>query len=342
MRIVFALAAGLVLISAETKAQQFKVEDVGSAEAVPVAQLKPATIVFSDKTNEAKAEAGEIFIPYEDWAKARPLQQQVLSLYPGYTEPNEDVVIDGTKKHYRQKLMMYVAQTRFLLNRAPASVDLARFVALPFVQQLDPAIKDRLITAADVGHRTEPKMMHNQNPQRPWCEGRPTTICIHSSYKLEGRLPTGVALANKIRESSKQISDTLEFDSELTMLSPAEVDQQGLAKLTGLATPSVGALQQSIFYVNEVIEFGKMLAVFQRHPTDAQKTVATVFVALALDANVLTKRKEYAQIPVLRNLVPVQVLAGKSSFNSGNSLSAGLPVYARNQIKAIAAALEKG
>jgi hypothetical protein len=337
-----AVIAGMAVTSAEVRAQQFKVDDAASADVTPVAQLKPATIVFSDRSNEAKGEAADIFIPYEDWAKAKPLQQQALSLYPGYSEPNDDVVIDGEKKHYRQKLQIYVAQARFLLGRAPDSIDLGHFVALPFVQQLDPAIKDRLITSADLARPTEPRMVHNQNPQRPWCEGRPPTICIHSSYKLEGRIPTGIALANKIRESGKQISDTLEFDSQLTMLTPAEVDQQGLARLTGLATPSIGALQQSIFYVNQVIEFGKMLAVFQRHPADAQKTVATVFVALAIDASVLTKRKEYAQVPVLRNLVPAQVLAGKSSFNSGNSLSAGLPEYARNQIKAIAAALEKG
>jgi len=43
---------------------------------------------------------------------------------------------------------------------------------------------------------------------------------------------------------------------------------------------------------------------------------------------------------VLRNLVPAQVLAGKSSFNSGSSISAGLPVYARNQVKAIAGILD--
>ena len=41
--------------------------------------------------------------------------------------------------------------------------------------------------------------------------------CIRSTYKLEGRLPVGIALANKLREGSRQISDTLEFDSELTV-----------------------------------------------------------------------------------------------------------------------------
>ena len=64
-------------------------------------------------------------------------------------------------------------------------------------------------------------------------------------------------------------------------------------------------------------------------------------MALAIEFGILSKKKEYAKVPVLRNLVPAQVLAGKSSFNSGNSISAGLPVYARNQVKAIAALLER-
>ena len=60
-----------------------------------------------------------------------------------------------------------------------------------------------------------------------------------------------------------------------------------------------------------------------------------------IESATLDKKKEYALVPVLRNLVPAQVLAGKSSFNAGNSLSAGLPVYARNSVKAIAAILER-
>ena len=40
-------------------------------------------------------------------------------------------------------------------------------------------------------------------------------------------------------------------------------------------------------------------------------------------------------------LARAQVLGGKSSFNSGNSISAGLSVYARNQVKAIASILER-
>jgi hypothetical protein len=35
------------------------------------------------------------------------------------------------------------------------------------------------------------------------------------------------------------------------------------------------------------------------------------------------------------------VLAGNSSFNTGNSISGGLPKYSRNRIRTIAAFLEK-
>jgi hypothetical protein len=65
------------------------------------------------------------------------------------------------------------------------------------------------------------------------------------------------------------------------------------------------------------------------------------FLALGVETNIFLKKKEFSNVPVLRNLVPAQVLAGKSSFNSGKSISAGLPFYARNQVKAIAGILDR-
>jgi hypothetical protein len=100
-------------------------------------------------------------------------------------------------------------------------------------------------------------------------------------------------------------------------------------------------LEQTLFDVNQVMQFGKLLAVLQPLPSDRTKTVATVFMALGIETDVLQQRKEFANVPVLRNLIPVQVLMGKSSFNTGNSISAGLPDYVRNRIRAIAEILEK-
>jgi hypothetical protein len=89
------------------------------------------------------------------------------------------------------------------------------------------------------------------------------------------------------------------------------------------------------------MQFGKLLAVLQENPTDSSKTIATVFMALAVETDVLERKKEFENVPVLRNLIPAQVLMGKSSFNSGSSISAGLPDYVRNRIRAIADLLEQ-
>jgi hypothetical protein len=350
MKMLRAKIAPLVLflailpVKAQTpdpKNQEFQLQDVASLSDLPPGQLKPKNIAFADRPPASALDAGTGFMRFEDWAKARPIEQQFLSLYPGYTEPNTDIVIDGVKKRYKEKLHMYVASARFALSRPPASIDLARLISLPFVEQIDRALKDRLITAADMTAATEPKVIYNQNPQRRWCTGRPTVICIRSHYQLEGRFPVAIALANKLRDT-KPVADYLEFESELTLRSPMEVADAGLTKLTGLDTPSTGAIEQSIFYINQVMQFGKLLAVFQQYPTDPNRTTVTVFMALAIESSVLDKKKEFAMVPVLRNMVPAQVLLGKSSFNTGNSLSAGLPVYARNSVKSIAAILDRG
>jgi hypothetical protein len=129
------------------------------------------------------------------------------------------------------------------------------------------------------------------------------------------------------------------FQGELSAVSAADADQAGLKELTGLDAPVIGVLEQNIFYVNQIMKFGKLLAVFQNHPADAGKTIVTAYMVLAIDESVLDKRKDFEKVPVLRNLVPAQVLMGQSSFNSGDSISAGLPKYARNEIRTIAGLL---
>jgi len=91
-----------------------------------------------------------------------------------------------------------------------------------------------------------------------------------------------------------------------------------------------------------VMRFGKLVAVIQPNPADAETSIATVMIALAVSSNTLDSKKKYQDVPVLRNLVPAQVLLGNSSFNTGNSISSGLPNYVRNRIKAIAEILDRG
>ena len=340
--LLVALAVLVATSNAQIRAQEFRIQDVTSPAALAVDALAPKTIAFLDRPSEELIDPDTGLIRFEDWAQSRPLEKQFLTPFPSYLEPYVETTVDGVRKRFKEKLHMYVAEARFAsLARPPGSIDLASFVSLPFVERIDAAIKHSLIAPSEAVSAKDPRAVHNQHPLRRWCETRPVTICIRSRYQFEGKLPIGIQIANKLREGSKKIPDFLEFESELTLRPPAEVAEMGLAALTGLDTPLAGALEQNIFYVNQVMQFGKLLAVFQGHPSDAKQTIVTVFVALAVESNVLAKKKEFVKVPVLRNLVPAQVLGGKSSFNSGSSISAGLPVYARNQVKAIAAILER-
>src|ERR1700746_950650 len=341
LKAIALLAIVGLLQGAPAAAQEFKIEEVSSASGLAVDQLKPRVIKFIDRPSEELIDPDAGLIRFEDWAQARPLEKQFLTPFPSYLEPYVEATVDGVRKRFKEKLHMYVAEARFALARPPGSIDLASFVTLPFVERIDAAVKHTLIAPAEAVSAKDPRPVHNQHPLRRWCETRPVTICIRSRYQFEGKFPIGIQIANKLREGSKKIPDFLEFESELTLRPSAEVAEMGLAALTGLDTPLAGALEQNIFYVNQVMQFGKLLAVFQGHPSDAKQTIVTVFVALAVESNVLAKKKEFVKVPVLRNLVPAQVLAGKSSFNSGSSISAGLPAYARNQVKAIAAILER-
>ena len=329
---------GLMVALSAASAQEFRIEDV-AAKSWDVALLKPGVIVFSDQQTAAGGATN--LIRFADWARSYPAQKKFLALFPGYSEPTVSKTASAVAASgpFTEKLTMYVAQARFMLNRPSSAIDLARYVTLPFLAKIDPAITHKAIAAADVTPLTDQQGTGNENPQRKWCTGRTSLICIQSSYKLEGKIPIGIMLVNKLRDSAKKVSDHIDFESELSDLPQDNLDQTGLKELTALDTPVSGVLEQNIFYVNQIMKFGKFLAVFQAHLSDAGKTVVTAFMALAVKASVLDERRGYEKVPVLHNLVPAQVLMGQSSFNSGESISAGLPRYARNEIRTIAGLL---
>jgi hypothetical protein len=337
MRIVGFLLGSLAAVGLACAAtvQPYKIVEVGSVANLPPGQIAPQTIAFTDHKADNLADHASGLMRFDDWAQTRMLQKQYLGLFPTYDEP----VIRSGGRSRKKHLHVYVAEGRFTLDRAASSIDLAKYVTLPFIQQIDPAIKHKTITPDDVIPNKEPQTA-NHNPSRRWCEGAGTIICIESTYKLEGKLPLGIALVNKIKEHGKKYSDTIVFQSELRVVPAAEINDADYRKLTGVDAPIAGALEQNIVHVNEVMRFGKLLAVFQPDPADANRTVVTAFVVLGVDSDLFEKKKEYANVPVLRNLIPAQVIAGNSTFNTGDSISAGLPIYARNHLRAIAALLD--
>ncbi len=324
---------------AQTRAPEgYRLEEARSAAAVRPEALKPGVVAVSDGRGGEGADPVTGLLRFEDWARLRPAQKRLLALHPAYDEPTINVTVNGVTKPYKEKLHVYVAEARFLVDRPAAGVDLSRLASIGFLERIDPAIRHRPLSPADAAPLKDPEERHNAHPARPWCG--PGTACIASTYQLEGKLPMGIRLANKLEEGGKKIAEAMAFQSELRVVPAAEAAP--LAELTGLPGPVAGAIEQSIFSVNQVMQFGKLVAVLQPHPSDPARAVATVFIALAVETDVLEKKKEFERVPVLRNLVPAQVLSGNSSFNTGASLSAGLPGYTRNQIRAVAAVINGG
>ena len=329
---------GAVLAAGPAAAAPFEIEEAGSA-GLGLERLRPGIILIDDLKGRQDVDPVTGLIRFEDWARAMPQQQRALSLHESYVEPTIQVNVHGITKPYKEKLHVYMVTARFLLDRPAGALDVAEFASLPFLERIDPSIEHKQIAPQAAAPLTDPDAAHNRNPERPWCEAEGQVICIESVYRLEGKLPLGIKLANKLEDSAKKIPETLEFQSELRVLPEAEIGRRALGELTGIASPVTGAVEQTIFYVNQMMQFGRFLAVLQEHPQDAGQTVVTAFVALGIETDVLEKKKEFERVPVLRNMVPAQVLMGQSSFNTGTSISAGLPAYVRHRMRAVADAI---
>jgi len=315
------------------------IKDVPSVSDVDPATLTPGTVLVSDRREKAAANPENGLIAYDAWRKERPTEAAALSPFPGYAEPDYTQTRDGVTKRKHETLKVYVAEGRFVVARAADTLDLSRYASLDFVATMDPAIKHKPLSPADVTPTKDAEAAFARRPDRPWC-GVPGSTCIESRYDLEGKLPLGVKLANKLElGSSKKIAEYVSFQSELRVLPASEAAP--LSALTKIDTPVAGGVEQTIFWVNQILRFGKFLAVAQPLPGDPGKSVVTTYMALAVKADVLERKQDYARVPVLKNLLPIQVLMGNSSFNTGSSISAGLPTYARNRITAFAQALAK-
>jgi hypothetical protein len=333
-----AALVGLLLAGSQARAAP----DVTLEEARSVSDLGLATVVnvirFSDRE---PGDTSSSLTPFATWARTYPDQKRLLSLHPAYAEPTVSITVDGLKKTRDEKLDVYVAAARILLDRPASRVDLGQLSGTAALTRLDPTIRHKPLTRDEAIPNRDPEQPYNRRPDRAWCEGG-RAACFESRYDLEGKLPLGIRLANKLEEGGKKIADHVTFQSEIRPLPAAEIDQAAMSRLTGLSTPVSAALEQSMFHVNQILRFGKLLAIVQPAPSDAGKSVVSVYLALAVKADVLGRKKEYERVPVLRNLVPAQVLMGTSSFNSGTSLSAGIPVYSRSRIRTLATLLAEG
>ena len=171
-------------------------------------RLEPGTIVFSDHRSDEPTDPATGLIRFEDWARARPAQKPFLNLYPTYAEPVVNVTNHGVTKRRQEKLQMYVVEARFSVRRPPGAIDLARYVTLAFLERIDPAIRHRTIAAADAAPDKDAEQPYNRRPDRRWCEAAGRVACIEIALQLEGKLPIGVRARQQARGRRTRRSPT--------------------------------------------------------------------------------------------------------------------------------------
>jgi hypothetical protein len=186
-------APGTPSLDAE-QVQDFRIDDVRSARQSDVTRLTSNAIKFSDHTTAGGIDSETALMPFAVWASNHPTEKKFLALFPSYVEPViESDAADGadkaTEKPYTEKLYMYVAQARFVLAKAPAEIDLSRYVTLRFLEKIDPAIKHNLISAADAAAFQEQSRTRQRQPGSQMVH-RPRNVDLHSiQLQVRGQDP---------------------------------------------------------------------------------------------------------------------------------------------------------
>ena len=256
-----------------------------------------------------------------------PVGKRHLNLFPDYIEQAIRVTVNGITKPYAEKLP-HVHGGHLLITKPPAGVDLTNWHVLTCWRRLIHHQHHRI--AADRARPTrDPESTIMVDPNRLWCD-EPQSLCIKSRYALEGKLPTGIRLANKLEEGGKKISDFIEFRSGLRVWPPPEIEQSDLVSLTGLHSSVTGVLEQTIFNVNQVMQFGKLVAVLQEHPSNARMTVATVFMVLAIETDIYRAKREFESVPVLRNLKSRHKCLWEKAHSTPGSIRADSGIYTQS------------
>ena len=299
------------------------------------------------------------FLSFADWVKRSPLEYQDLALYPGYREHMVVNKIYGVEKSSLETLMIYSAKMKLILNKSPAQLHITELIKLSTIRNMDLAVEHREIQANELMSTVvaqgpinnfkwgrcagkilrparEKDLSFINPPNRAWCADHSHSLCLESCYLFNGAWTQSVnainlAYSDEDRKKDPGIgtqSEVRYFASEAELGLPVE-----LKRLTKLDTRVRGGLEQNIFYVNQLFEFGKVVSVLQDHPTDPSKTVMTTFFIMAIKLNTFEK---------YRKLGLESVLAGTSRiFNSSSGITAGLPVFSQNMIESIADFLEK-
>ncbi len=302
----------------------------------------------------------ETVVPFADWSAQFPDEAASLVLFPGYVEPTVKVKKNGVEKTSVEKLVVFIGRTKTILNKAPGQIDLKKLIDIATVTGFDNEIQhyeikpEQLMANVVANHKPidnfkwcntegaeaniarplrEIDLSSTVSAKRPWCPADGRTLCVESCYLFGVYWQQLVAGANLAIDAAEKKDYGIASQSEIKYFTSEQ--ELGLpvklTRLTGIKTGIHGGLEQSVFYFNQVMQYGKVISVLQDSPANPNQTIMTTYFVIGL------KQRTYNQFAEIRD-----IFMGRSSlFNTATGITAGLPVYSQNTIKAMATELEK-
>jgi hypothetical protein len=352
--------SGLVvqsMIAVPCFAQSRKVQVVDSAErfeALTLESLNNSTLHYNEK-----------WLTFSEWEKQFPLERQALVIYPEYSEPVVTTKKNGVTKQSQEKLMVLSVRTKTIVNRPATQIKLKNLISLDSVRKftrtcdadsgevIDPiAIQPSQFMGTVAGkgpiqnfqqcnksgaNITRPlrevDLSYTNPKHRSWCNDTSRSLCLESCYLFGRGWREGVSFVNLGMSEAEKKDYGIAMQSEIRYFTAEQEAESpvSLKNLTQLDSPVRGGLEQNIFYLNQVMEFGKMLAVLQEVPGEPAKTVVTTFVVIGI------KKRTYNQFSELK-----KTLHGQSVlFNDKCGITAGLPVFTQDMVNSLIKVLDK-
>lgn len=305
----------------------------------------------------------EYMVPYLEWAQRNPEEREVLNIFPAFKPPVVRFKRYGIEESRTEAYTTYVTKMQVIILKSAAHLKLEDLARFETVQKMSAELKHRPIQSHQVmpllagkaaienfkwcneGQwldsfqlpQKETNLSYMINPERPWCKADGRTLCLETCYHFSPGWKAAVQIYNNTLGSKDPKDAGQAMQSEIRyFVSEAEYGSRvPLARLTQINTPVRGVMEQNTFYFNQVFTWAKVVAVFQEHPTDSQKTVMTTLAAFNM-------RSKYCQDGKYKDLC--KAIKGESKgrlgVNTKTGISAGIPVYSREIAAGLAKILE--
>lgn len=307
----------------------------------------------------ARAEAqtvenfSEYVEPYVSWGQKYSDDREVLNIFPAFQPPTFRFILYGVEETRVEQYHVYVTKMAVTVKKGAANLPLANLINFETIKRINKELRHKNISANETltlkaGRgpinnfqwcndgifvdyfklpQRETNLSYMVNPQRPWCQGSTAgrSICLETCYPFHLGWKAAVAAENARKDDEDRKDYGIAMQSEMRyFVSEAEYGSKiPLARLTGLNTPVRGVLEQNIFYFNQVLAWGKVVAIFQEHPTNAQQTVMSIRIAFNLRSKYWNHK--YRQVR--------EILQGKSTgrlgLNTATGISSGIPNFSK-------------